>query len=384
MVETRAAGERLPFVDNLRILLIALVILVHLSVTYGGAGGWYYYERPTTDLAFAVLTFHNAVCQSFFMGFLFLISAYLTVGSYDRKGPKRYLRDRFLRLGVPLLAFEYVIHPLTLYPLIKADLIEAEGSFGEMLARYYSSFHLGSGPLWFVETLLIFALVYTLVRLVISPRPRPEAVRRDPPGTGSILAFALLLGVLTFIVRFEFPFGSNLESLNLQLCFFVQYIGMLIVGVIAYRHDWLRRLPKAAGRLWLGLAAVLIVLVFPALFVFGGAMSGNLAAFAGGWHWQAFAYALWEQLTGVAVIVGLTIFFRERFNQQGSIAREASAASYTTYIIHAPVLVLFALAVRNVSVYPLLKFALAAPVTVPLCFVLGSGIRRLPLARRIL
>jgi hypothetical protein len=283
-----------------------------------------------------------------------------------------------------LLAFEYVIHPLTLYPLIKADLIEAEGSFGEMLARYYSSFHLGSGPLWFVETLLIFALVYTLVRLVISPRPRPEAVRRDPPGTGSILAFALLLGVLTFIVRFEFPFGSNLESLNLQLCFFVQYIGMLIVGVIAYRHDWLRRLPKAAGRLWLGLAAVLIVLVFPALFVFGGAMSGNLAAFAGGWHWQAFAYALWEQLTGVAVIVGLTIFFRERFNQQGSIAREASAASYTTYIIHAPVLVLFALAVRNVSVYPLLKFALAAPVTVPLCFVLGSGIRRLPLARRIL
>ena len=32
---------RLFFIDNLRILLIALVIMVHLSVTYGGVGGWY-------------------------------------------------------------------------------------------------------------------------------------------------------------------------------------------------------------------------------------------------------------------------------------------------------------------------------------------------------
>jgi hypothetical protein len=42
------------------------------------------------------------------------------------------------------------------------------------------------------------------------------------------------------------------------------------------------------------------------------------------------------------------------------------------------------LAVRGVHVYPLAKFALAVVVTVPICFALAAGIRRLPLARRIL
>ncbi|MBN2132338.1 MAG: hypothetical protein JW741_22750, partial [Sedimentisphaerales bacterium] len=36
------AKTRLLFVDNLRTMLIVLVVMVHLSITYGGEGGWYY------------------------------------------------------------------------------------------------------------------------------------------------------------------------------------------------------------------------------------------------------------------------------------------------------------------------------------------------------
>jgi hypothetical protein len=46
--------------------------------------------------------------------------------------------------------------------------------------------------------------------------------------------------------------------------------------------------------------------------------------------------------------------------------------------------VLVALAIRNITLYPLLKFALAVFIAVPLCFALGNFIRQLPLARRIL
>ena len=93
---------------------------------------------------------------------------------------------------------------------------------------------------------------------------------------------------------------------------------------------------------------------------------------------------MWEQLLCVAMIVGLTVLFRERLNRQGVLAREAATASYTVYIIHAPIVILLTLAVRNIQVYPLLKFVLVALVTIPLCFTLAAGIRRLPLARRIL
>ena len=62
----------------------------------------------------------------------------------------------------------------------------------------------------------------------------------------------------------------------------------------------------------------------------------------------------------------------------------AAGASYTVHIIHTAVVILLTLAVRNIQIYPLLKFALMALVTIPLCLTLAAGIRRLPLARRIL
>lgn len=378
------AQSRLLFVDNLRTLMIVKVILVHLAITYGGAGGWYYYERPVDTLSFAVLTFHNAVNQSFFMGLLFLLSAYLSVGSYDRKGPRAFLRDRFLRLGIPLLIFEFIIHPFQLYPLVKVGAIQIEGSFAKQLARYYTSFHLGSGPLWFVETLLIFALVYAAIR-VIRPGPGRDTTKDAPfPPSGVVLVFALILGGLSFLVRLWHTVGWSFGPLNLQFPFFVQYMAMMIVGVAAYRRNWLTTLPKATGWLWLGVGIFLIVIVFPAMFVLGGALKGNVPLFVGGWHWQALAYALWEQFTGVAMMIGLIVLFRERFNRQGRLAQEASAASYAVYIIHTPVVILLALAVRNVAVYPLLKFVLVALIAIPLCFVVGALLRRLPLARRIL
>ena len=378
------AKNRLLFIDNLRTVMIALVILVHLSVTYGGEGSWFYKERPTDVLTVTALSFLNAVTQSYFMGLLFLLSAYFTPRSYDRKGPGTFLRDRLLRLGVPLLVYEFVIHPVQIYPLIKAGALDIDGSFGGLLADYYTSFHIGSGPLWFVETLLIFAVLYTLLRLACKPIPKAAADAGRVPGPGAILVFGVALGALTFAVRLRFPINWALGFFNLQLPFFVQYAAMLILGVVAYRRNWLMRMGKQTGRAWLAFAGLLIFIVFPILFTSGGALQGDVAKFLGGLHWQAFAYAMWEQVTGVTMIVGLTVLFRERLNHQGAIAREASAGSYTVYIIHVPVLILITLAVKDIRLYPMLKFALVAVVTVPLCFVLAAGIRRLPLARRVL
>ncbi len=55
---------RLYFVDNLRVLLITLVIMVYLSVTYGGVCGWYYYDDEPDQISGIVLTTHNAINQS--------------------------------------------------------------------------------------------------------------------------------------------------------------------------------------------------------------------------------------------------------------------------------------------------------------------------------
>ena len=78
------------------------------------------------------------------------------------------------------------------------------------------------------------------------------------------------------------------------------------------------------------------------------------------------------------------VLFRERLNHQGNLAKDMAGSVYTVYLIHAPVIVFLALALRGVILYPLLKFVLVTPLALALCFVLAHYIRRLPLARDIL
>jgi len=66
------AKVHLFFVDNLRIALITLVVLHHLSITYGHSGGWYYYEGKPDELTTILFTIFNIINQAFFMGLFFI------------------------------------------------------------------------------------------------------------------------------------------------------------------------------------------------------------------------------------------------------------------------------------------------------------------------
>ena len=104
---------RLLYIDNLRVLLTVLVILHHLAISYGSFGIWYYNEPGRmSDLSTILMTLFLAINQSFFMGFFFMVSSYFSPGSVDRKGPGFYLKDRLIRLGIPLLFYIIVIAPI--------------------------------------------------------------------------------------------------------------------------------------------------------------------------------------------------------------------------------------------------------------------------------
>ena len=384
MTVEKPRKTRLFFVDNLRILLIILLVLHHLAITYGHSGSWYYLEGRPDDLTVVVATLFTAVNQAFFLAFFFMISGYFTPGSYDRKGPWPFLKDRLLRLGIPLLFYIIVIDPLIVYALV-SSVRGIQESFWEFLGQYFGNYRgLGSGPLWFVEALLIFTVVYLVLRLLLRPSVTPPQRDGKPPSNLAIAIFALILGVVSFIVRMWLPIGWNFVPLNLQFPFFSQYIALFVVGIIAYRLNWFLGIPTATGKVWLGIAIIFILVVLPILFVLGGALEGNTDPFLGGVHWQAFALAIWEQFVCMGMVIGLLVLFREKLNHQGKLAKDMAASAYTVFIIHAPVIVFLALALRDISLYPLLKFVLVAPIAIALCFVLAHYIRKLPLARDIL
>ena len=372
------SDRRLHFVDNLRILLTVLVIVFHLAITYGSPiGDWQYKEGHPGAIEGIFYTTFVAVGQAFSMGFFFLISGYFTPGSFDRKGAGVFLRDRMLRLGVPLLFYLLFIDPVISFVLALSR--GFTGSFLDFLVFYTRNYEgLGSGPLWFLEALMIFAFIYTLLRELV----KVTEVESKIPGNKVITFFALTLGVVSFVVRIWFPLGYNYKLLNLQIPFFPQYIAMFATGAVAYRNNWLMQIPKEVGKVWSKVAVVLIAL-FPVLLLLG-APNGDPTRLAGGFYWQSFSLAIWEQLTCVAIIMALTVLFRKKYNSQGMLAKAMSESAYTAYIVHAPVIILLAIALREIQLPLLLKWVFVSSLAVPMCFTFSYYIRRIPIAQRIL
>ena len=105
--ETTGLTSRSYYIDRIRVVITALVVLHHTAITYGAPGGWYYKELPNTipSLTGVLFIFFVSFNQAYFMGFFFLLAGYFTPASYNRKGPGKFLADRLIRLGIPLAVY---------------------------------------------------------------------------------------------------------------------------------------------------------------------------------------------------------------------------------------------------------------------------------------
>jgi glucans biosynthesis protein C len=376
------AISRLLFIDNIKVYLTFLVITHHLMIIYAGSGNWPYYTEGRQDVITNSLGgWYCATNQAYFMGLFLLIGAYFVPGSYDRKGAWRFLKDRLIRLGIPLAVYSWIINPLFVYFILYRDIMPIWRFFP---GTYFSGGeYLGQGPLWFVETLLIFSIGYILWRLIVRPRTAKTAGETRFPRNRTIALLALVLGVAGFLVRTVFIMDSSrLMALNLQLPFFVQYIALFIIGLMAFRHNWLQSLPDKTGRLWLIIAGILILFWAP-MMIFNGAIDGG-TLFKGGWTWQSLVYAMWESFLCFSMCIGLVYAFRRYPNRQNKISSFLTSNAYTAYLVHAPVITFLALAVQDIIIYPFLKWALVAVVVVPLCFGISALIRKVPYMDQVL
>lgn len=372
---------RLLFVDNIRTFLTMLVITHHLMIIYTSSGSWLYLERRQDDISTAIGGWFCAVNQAYFMGLFLLVAAYFVPGAYDRKGPRKFLVDRLIRLGIPLVLYSLFLRPLFIFFGIHPG---SNGFFWHWYtSQYFRNYGLiGGGPVWFIETLLLFSFAYLLWRLNNrSKSPSPVKEGRFP-SNGMIALFALMMGVASFFFRVVSPVNATFVPLNLQFANISQYIALFSVGLIAYRRNWFKTLPESTGRFWLWIAILLILLYGP-LAVLTGAID-NVEPFLGGWHWQSLVFALWDASVSISMSISLIFLFRRRLNRQSPLAHELSRSAYAAYLIHEPILTFLAIFAAGVMVYPLLKFLLAGVVCIPLCFALGGLVRRLPHVDRVL
>jgi glucan biosynthesis protein C len=387
--------SRLFFIDHLRAALVILVVLHHIALVYGGIPPFYYLEppNPTNDLlAFLVLFAFVLFNQAWFMGAFFLIAGYFTPGSFDRKGPGSFLKDRLLRLGIPLIVFIFVLSPISnlgLY-LMPASLGGITTPLTWQTFPYLA--FLGLGPLWFVALLLIFSFGYAAWRMLTRNRTSTSTSKSSAPSYLGIGVFILALALVSYLVRIVVPLGKSVNLFVYFLSFptiayLPQYLSFFVLGTIAYRHNWFRTLPHSMSKV--GFVAALIATVtlfsigFLSFLTWIERGSQQLPPFGYG-TWQSAVYTLWDSIFAVGMVLTTITFFRRFFSEQGKFGTLLSQQSYAVYIIHVPIIVFLAFVLRGIDLEHLLKFGFAAVIVVPTCFAVAYIIRKIPGVSRVL
>lgn len=374
--------ERLYFIDNLRWSMIILVLFVHASVTYGPIGSWIFRDSAgASEGSDIILTIFSVFSQAFFMGFLFFLAGYFLPASYLRKGRKKYIHDRMIRLGIPSLIFIFFLGPPLVYYLNHDYYLDIGWSYWDYYIRYVPDVpNWESGPLWFTLALLGFTIAFTLC---ISPSALAEPTRERRLRHSHLVFLALGMGGITYLVRIFQPIGTDVW--NMQLCFFAQYIILFLFGIAAFKNNWLLRIDNKMARPWLVLVILLSFIAFPVMLASGAGPDGDLTVFEGRGTWQSLALSLWGETFAVAIIITLLALFHKRYNRQGLKTKFLSDNAYSVYVFHAPILVALAVLLTETGLPILLKFLLVASCGVIITYTLsGFLIRKLPILKDIL
>lgn len=373
---------RLHYIDHLRAALVILVVLHHVALVYGAGAPFYYVEPPFTDpTGFRWLLVFVLANQGWFMGAFFLLAGYFTPSAFDKKGAGAFLRDRMVRLGIPLVVYVFVLNPIAelgvwLMPTELTGLTGSAswGDYPDMI---------GLGPLWFVAMLLVFSFGYVGYKsLANGSGVRPAAM----PGYAAIAAFAIVLASASYGWRMVVPLGESVWQFP-TLAYLPQYLSFFAIGALAYRRDWLTTLTAAKGAVGALFAAAAAVLLFPLAFsgeMFTLEITEALENAMGDGTWQSAAYAAWDSVFAVGLTLGLIVAFRAVAKRKNAFGSFLAKHSYAVYVLHIPVVVYGAYLMRSIEMTAIAKTALVSAIVVPACFVIAFVVRKLPAVSKVL
>ena len=410
-------GGRRPrsaYLDNLKSFLTLVVILHHTACLFNGRGtnagpdtgdgqGTSFYmvlsaPRPAEDTTdpfpqhmdwYILMDWFIATNQAYFMGFFFFISGIFTPSSFDRKGRRGFLLDRFKRLGIPWLCWCFVLSPMTMF------LVQLRGGAPLVYEVAYPS----GGPPWFIYMLLLMSIVYSFVpgspwdQLQLLPHNVHPAIRN-----AVLVCGGLLLGVLEMLVEILFvDMGCEVrpDQGNDWTCYeafdmpspsqgLVWYPVFFALGVLCKRNDWLATLvaeqPPATTAVWSGIALVTSPI--------------NLAS-----RFDPRALSRLRPLLSGLFCVSMCIAQLQLFHRYlntaggpGGLGSQVSAAAYTVYLIH-PICLLSVgwLYTTVLAEYPLSStttlaggLVFTSVVGSTLSWVLASQVRKFPGLRDVL
>ncbi|MEH6433988.1 acyltransferase family protein [Massilia sp. DD77] len=372
-------AARLYFLDWVRILAFFVLIAYHIGMYYV-SWDWHVKSPFASDgpEPFMMLS------SPWRLTLLFFVAGAASRFLIERLGTASFLRQRSLRLLVPLLFGMAVIVPPQPYLEVVEKLAYGDG-FLSFMRLYYSAY--GGfcredcldlptwNHLWFVAYLWVYTMVLGFLAALL-PAARIEALAegldRLLSGWRLIVLPALVLGVVRILLldRFETTHALVDDWYNHAAYFLPFLLGALMA----------RRL-----RFWDGLAALRWQALVLAL---------------AGWAAIILWYATWRTgpdeeimalltpaarcvytLCAWSAIVAACGFARRHLDRDGPARRYLTEAVFPVYIAHQTLIVVLAHAFKPLRLAPGLEALVLAVLTIGGCFALFEAVRRVRLLR---
>lgn len=379
------AHQRLLYLDQIKAVMVALVIALHVPVAFFPTG-WSGVRIPIEGLVGAgFIGFFNwyiYAINSFIMPMMFLISGYFVPQSVHRKGVVQYLKTRLIRLGLPFVFGLFIVNNLSL-----------------LIGRLSHSSPLGFlsvndipfnriGVLWFLVVLLVFDLIYCAwVEL------RGDCYVVDPdipvPTMHSWVISAVVLGCIEVAMSTQtdlwaFLRSTPLNGLGFQGMHVLTYAFLFFIGCKASFHHWFERLDPHVVIKWFRLSMFLLLSQFGiSMVLLNMTLTFNTNIFNNPASLILFGQFIYPAIAW-GVLSYLIMWFHRHENCFGQWLSVAGSNSYGAYVIHPMVLVLVLMAVGFIGFNPWLTALIAMVLTTLFSFGFSGLLRRSPVVARVL
>ena len=372
--------KRVLFFDQIRALMIALVIAVHVF-PLAFTSGWFGVRIPTAgsaDAFFGVAGgFFLYFCNSFFMCMLFLLSGYFVPRSVHKKGVAHYLKDRLRRIGIPFLVGLLLINnaswllgrlspssPLAELPLSKIP-------FNSVMA------------LWFLVVLFVFDLLYCAWVVLRGDRFSIDTSVPAPQLRSWIIS-AVVLAILEVVMVKQSHLWialarSPLNGLGAQGMHIFTYAFLFFLGCKASFHRWIERLNTHLVVRWFrfSVALALCLLAIALVLTFNGSMSSEFGKLS-------LLGTFLNPFIGWGMIAYLLLWFQRNENQCGQWLATAGVDSFGAYVIHPLVLVIVLTTIGFIGFNHWLIALAASVLGIIISFGISHQLRRIPSVARII
>lgn len=353
--------QRIVYVDVIKVFLTCLVVAHHAGQAYGPTGGVW----PVTDNSktqwLGQFFFINA---SYMMGLYFFISGYFMLFSLQRKTNTQFIKDRLVRLGIPLLFFTFLVF----LPFNYLGSSTNTNVFLFFIDIYFNKPPVATGHLWFVASLLLYSFIY----LLLFPK-RNESATAIASRTFRISYLFLYIVVLTLVsalVRLQYPIDVwRTWLIPVEVAHIPQYFSLFLIGALFNRYQWLDSFKLSTGLLFFAVAVVAYIL------------NQNLPVHIKD-YWLTESFV--ESLLCTGISMALLTLFRHYGNRSNAVIRSLSDNAYGIYLFHVLIVILLQQLLLNWNSNANLKFITVTFGGILLSLLLSAFFRKIKFIRSVI